>query len=310
MKYKTESDIFVYKRKGRDQVGIRCVVLNQQQQESIQKCGWVPDGLDFIPEKSVFFGAMTEQKKLAAVAIYSSARVMPGEVELVYICTAKVWRGQEIGLQLLKMSEQLLQKRGIRKIYSEWHGSAEELQQVSGYLSKVGYRPTMEPAHFAICPQGHFQNSALEKLQKAQPKAWNAVEKIQDYYDRRLKKLLLKQETTGFYLTEEEFVPELCRFYIEEDEIRAAICMRYRSDGNLGTIKGYISPALKYQYAMTMMIAVLIHDVQKVIKPGSKIYLKMYRKGFFESAKKLFGGIPEDIYFQEYERTIEALRAD
>ena len=85
--------------------------------------------------------------------------------------------------------------------------------------------------------------------------------------------------------------------YIEEDEIRGALCMRYRSDGNLTTMKGYISPNIQYKYAMTMLIAVLIHNVKTVIKPGSSIYVKIYRDGFYESAKKLFGDAQEEIVF-------------
>ena len=78
--------------------------------------------------------------------------------------------------------------------------------------------------------------------------------------------------------------------------------MRYRSDGNLTTMKGYISPNIQYKYAMTM----LIHNVKTVIKPGSSIYVKIYRDGFYESAKKLFGDAQEEIFFQEYERDLAA----
>ena len=281
---------------------LRCVVLNKEQQRQIRECGWIPEDLDFVPEKSIFFGGMTKEKKLAAVAVYSGSPSNAREMKLVYTGVAKKWRGNGLGIQLLALSAQQLKKRGIQRFCSEWQGTEEELSFVEDYLGRAGYAPVMEPCHLCICPQGYFQNGVLEKLKDAQPREWYSVIEIPDYYDRRLKKLLMKRETTGFYISEDEFAPELCRFYIEDDEIRAAACMRYRRDGGLISVKGYLSPDLKYKYAMTMMIAVLIHDTRTLLKPENKVYLKVYRGAFYESVKKLFGEIPEECYFQEYER--------
>ena len=281
---------------------LQCIVLSEEQQKQAQECGWIPDDLDFVPEKSIFFGGMTKEKQLAALAIYSGSEGKPGELELVYVCTDSAWRGNGAGIRLLEMAEGHLREQGIRKIRSEWQGTEAELARAAEYLGRAGYRPAAEPAHLCICPQEYFQNSTLDRLKGAQPEKWQSVEEIRDYYDHRLQRLLKKHETTGFYISREEFVPELCRFYIEDDEIRGAICMRYRRDGNLTSMKGYLSPDLKYPYAMTLMIAVLIHDAERVVKPGSTVYLKIYRKGFYDSVKKLFGAIPEECFFQEYER--------
>ena len=281
---------------------IHCVVLNEEQRRQAQKNGWIPEKLDFMPEKCVCFGGVTEEKKLAALAVYSGHRAKAGEIDLLYLFVNRQWRESGVGMQLLKQSEELLLKRGIRKIRSEWQGSLEQLAYVSRYLERAGYIATMKPSHLLVCRQGYFQNGALEKLKKAQPRQWQSVVEIKDYYDHRLRKFLASRNTTGFYIAEDEFEPELCRFYIEEDEIRGALCMRYRSDGNLTTMKGYISPNIQYKYAMTMLIAVLIHNVKTVIKPGISIYVKIYRDGFYESAKKLFGDAQEEIFFQEYER--------
>ena len=283
---------------------LQCMVLSEEQQRQAQECGWIPDDLDFEPEKSIFFGGMTEAQKLAALAIYSGNAGKPGELELVYVCTADAWLGNGAGIRLLEMAEEYLQEQGIQKIHSEWQGTEAELARLAEYLGRAGYRPATEPAHLCICPQGYFQNSTLDRLKDAQPEKWRSVTEIRDYYDHRLQRLLKKHETTGFYISREEFLPELCRFYIEDDEIRGAACMRYRRDGNLTTMKGYLSPDLKYPYAMTLLIAALVHDAGHMVKPGKRIYLKIYRNGFYDSVKKLFGAIPEECFFQEYERRL------
>lgn len=282
---------------------LQCMVLSEEQQRQVQECGWIPDNLDFVPEKSIFFGGMTEEQQLAALAIYSGNEGKPEELELVYVCTDSAWRGNGAGIRLLEMAEEYLHEQGIRKIHSEWQGTEAELARTAEYLGRAGYRPAAEPAHLCICPQEYFQNSTLDRLKDAQPEKWRSVVEIRDYYDRRLQRLLKKHDTAGFYISEDEFVPELCRFYIEDDEIRGAICMRYRRDGNLTSMKGYLAPDLKYPYAMTFLIAVLVHDAGRVAEPGKRIYLKIYRKGFYDSVKKLFGAIPEEYFFQKYERT-------
>lgn len=281
---------------------IQCIVLSEDQQKQAQACGWIPDDLYFVPERCIFFGGMTEQKQLAALAIYSGSAGIPGEMELVYVCTARAWRGNGVGIRLLEMAEQQLCKQGVQRIRCGWQGTEAELVRTAAYLEQIGYAPATEISHVCICPHEYFQNSSLNRLKEAQAEKWQSVVEIHDYYDHRLKKLLKKHETTGFYIEEDEFVPELCRFYMEDGEIRGAICMRYRRDGSLTSMKGYLSPDLKYKYAMTLMIAVLIYEAKHVAKPGSRVYLKIYRKGFYESVKKLFGEIPEEWFFQEYEK--------
>ena len=192
---------------------IHCVVLNEEQRRQAQKNGWIPEKLDFMPEKCVCFGGVTEEKKLAALAVYSGHRAKAGEIDLLYLFVNRQWRESGVGMQLLKQSEELLLKRGIRKIRSEWQGSLEQLAYVSRYLERAGYIATMKPSHLLVCRQGYFQNGALEKLKKAQPRQWQSVVEIKDYYDHRLRKFLASRNTTGFYIAEDEFEPELCRFY-------------------------------------------------------------------------------------------------
>ena len=80
--------------------------------------------------------------------------------------------------------------------------------------------------------------------------------------------------------------------------------MRFRKDGSLMTMKGYLSPKLKNRYAMTLLIASLISDLRTKLQPGIKIYIKIYRQSFYESVKKLFGEGQEQYVLQEYERVI------
>ena len=80
--------------------------------------------------------------------------------------------------------------------------------------------------------------------------------------------------------------------------------MRRMNNGDLKTVEGYLSAALRNKFAMTLLIAVLINDLRTVLQPGIKIYLKLYRSNFYESVKKLFGEGQEEYLFREYERVI------
>ena len=66
-------------------------------------------------------------------------------------------------------------------------------------------------------------------------------------------------------------------------------------------MKGYLSPTLKNKYAMTLLVAAQISDLRNALEPGTKIYLKLYRRSFYDNVKKLFGDGQTEFLFQEYE---------
>lgn len=284
---------------------IQCVLLKKEQQEQLIQCGWIPKELDIVPDEwRLFFGGIDEGKNLKAIAVYAVSSRNRRAATLEYVSVRKECRRQGVGTKLLQFSEEQLQLLGRKRLSCEWHGDEQDLENVTSFLQEAGFRPVMKPAHMLVYGQGQFQGSELQKLQKASPKLWKSVIRIDDYYDRRLRRLLAQYETTGFYMEERDYRPELCRFYIEDGEIRGAACMRRMKSGDLTTMKGYLSPALQNKFAMTLLIAVLINDLQMVLKPGIKIYLKLYRKKFYESVKKLFGEGQEEYLFREYERVI------
>ena len=128
--------------------------------------------------------------------------------------------------------------------------------------------------------------------------------RVDDYHARNLRKFLAQYETTGFYIKERDFRPELCRFYLEDGEIKAAAGMRILKNGSLTLMTGYISPALKYKNVTTFLIAALICDLRTVLRPGIKIYLKVYHNKIYESVKKILGEGQKEYILQEYERVI------
>ncbi len=284
---------------------IQCVLLKKEQQEQLIQCGWIPKELDIVPDEwRLFFGGLDEEKNLKAIAVYALSPRNRKNVALEYVFAQKQCRRQGVGTKLLQFSEEQLQLLGRKRLSCEWHGDEQDLENVTSFLQEAGFRPVMKPAHMVVYGQGQFQGSELQKLQKASPKLWKSVIRIDDYHDLRLRRLLAEYETTGCYIEESGYRPELCRFYIEDGEIRGAACMRCMKNGDLTTMKGYLSPALQNKFAMTLLIAVLINDLQTVLKPGIKIYLKLYRKKFYESVKKLFGEGQEEYLFREYERVI------
>lgn len=284
---------------------IQCVLLKKEQQEQLIQCGWIPKELDIVPDEwRLFFGGIDEGKNLKAIAVYVVSSRNRRAATLEYVSVRKECRRQGVGTKLLQFSEEQLQLLGRKRLSCEWHGDEQDLENVTSFLQEAGFRPVMKPAHMIVYGQGRFQGSELQKLQKASPKLWKSVIRIDDYHDLRLRRLLAQYETTGFYIEERDYRPELCRFYIEDGEIRGAACMRRMKSGDLTTMKGYLSPALQNKFAMTLLIAVLINDLRTVLKPGIKIYLKLYRKKFYESVKKLFGEGQEEYLFREYERVI------
>ena len=284
---------------------IQCVLLKKAQQDQMIQRGWITKELDIVPDEwRLFFGGLDEEKNLKAIAVYALSPRNRKNVALEYVFAQKQCRRQGVGTKLLQFSEEQLQLLGRKRLSCEWHGDEQDLENVTSFLQEAGFRPVMKPAHMVVYGQGQFQGSELQKLQKASPKLWKSVIRIDDYHDLRLRRLLAQYETTGFYIEESDYRPELCRFYIEDGEIRGAACMRCMKNGDLTTMKGYLSPALQNKFAMTLLIAVLINDLQTVLKPGIKIYLKLYRKKFYESVKKLFGEGQEEYLFREYERVI------
>ena len=284
---------------------IRCVLLKKEQQEQLIQCGWIPKELDIVPDEwRLFFGGLDEGKNLKAIAVYALSPRNRKNAALEYIFVQKRCRRQGVGTKLLQFSEEQLQLLGRKRLSCEWHGSEQDLENVTSFLQEAGFRPVKKPAHILVYNQGQFQGSELQKLQKTSPKLWKSVVRIDDYHELRMRRLLAQYETTGFYIEERDYDPELCRFYIEDGEIRAAACLRRMKNGDLTTMKGYLSPQLQNKFAMTLLIAVLINDLRTVLQPEIKIYLKLYRSNFYESVKKLFGEGQEEYLFREYERVI------
>lgn len=283
---------------------IRCVVFDEKQLEQLITGGWIPESLDITLQECCFFGGVDEQNQMRAIAIYSYSWLSRKDMKLEYVFVQAKWRRQGIGSRLLRLAEGQLQLMGMRKLFCEWYDTEPNMEIVSGCLKKARYTLTMDQAHVFAYTQGDFQGSELDKLKDSNLKMWESVIQIDDYHDRNLRKFLLEHETTGFYIKESDFRPELCRFYMEDGEIKGAACMRFRKDGSLMTMKGYLSPKLKNRYAMTLLIASLISNLRTKLQPGIKIYIKIYRQSFYESVKKLFGEGQEQYVLQEYERVI------
>lgn len=284
---------------------IRCIILKKEQQEQMIRCGWIPKELDIVPDESrLFFGGIDEDKRLKAIAVYSLPQRERREVTLEYVTVIQECRRQGVGTKLMQLAEQQLQLLGRKRLSCEWHGNEQDLENVTAFLQKAGFRPTMKPAHMVVYSRGQFQGSELQKLRDTPSKLWKAVVRIDDYHDLRLRRLLAQYERTGFYIEDRDYRPELCRFYIEGGEIKGAACMRRMRSGDLITVKGYLSPDLQNKFAMTLLIAVLIHDLSTILEPEIKIYLKLYHKNFYESVKKLFGEGQKEILFREYERVM------
>lgn len=281
---------------------IRCIVLKKEQQEALFQNGWIPKEFDLeAGGETLFFGGIDEKKNLNAIAVYSFSKENPRNRKLMYVYVRAKYRRQGVGSKLLMLCTEQLGNMGAKRLSCEWQGSEEELKQGTDFLLRAGFVPSMEAAPLLVYARGQFQGSELDKLKNAEPGIWKSMIHIEDYHDRTLQKLLAKQETTGFYIAESDYRPELCRFYLEEGEIRGAACMRQKKNGDLVTLKGYLSPTLKNKYAMTLLIAAQIYDLKAALKPETKIILKLYRQGFYEMVKKLFGDGQTESLFREYE---------
>lgn len=281
---------------------IRCVVLSAEQQEILFRNGWIPEELDLVTDQNtLFFGGIDEAKNLQAIAVYTFSKANRRNATLAYVYVTAKSRGQGIGTKLLALCGEQLKLMGTKKLTCEWQGSEEELERATYFLENAGFSATMEAAPVVEYVRGQFQGSGLDKLKETQPEVWNSMIYIENYRDKLLQKLLAKQEVTGFYIAESDYRPELCRFYLEDGEIKGAACMRQTKKGDLVTMKGYLSPTLKNKYAMTLLVAAQISDLRNALEPGTKIYLKLYRRSFYDNVKKLFGDGQTEFLFQEYE---------
>lgn len=280
------------------------MVFEEEQLQQLIDGGWIPNGLDISLDECCFFGGVDEQNQLRAVAVFSYSWLHQKYMKLEYVFVQNKWRRHGIGLRLLQLAEGRMQSIGIKNLVCEWYDTEPDMEIVSAFLKKAGFNTSMDQGHMFVYAQGDFQGSELDKLKETNLKMWDCVAQINDYHDRNLSKFLSQHETTGFYIKESDFRPELCRFYIEEGEIKGAACMRFRKDGSLITMKSYLSPKLKNKYAMTLLIADLVSNKQMQLSPEIKIYVKIYRKSFYESAKRLFGEGQEQYVLQEYERVI------
>lgn len=284
---------------------IRCTVLMKKQYDQLIENGWIPEELDVVPDKyTAVFGAVDQQNNLLAVAVFSTLPQDGRELKLEYISVHKLYHRQGIGSKLLLFAVRKLKSLGGTKICCEWWGKEADIDTTPVFLQKVGFMPIMKPEHMVVYLQGQFQDSSLEKLRGKESDIRKSVVKIENYYDLRLKRLLSQYETTGFFIGEQDFHPDLCRFYIEKGVLRGAACLRFMKDGNLKTLKGYMSPEVKNPYAMTFLVSILIYDLKGKVKPGTKIYLKLYRENFYESVINLFGEGHEQYLFQEFEREL------
>lgn len=281
---------------------IQGVILNQEQQEQLFRSGWIPESLDVTTgEEALFFGGIDTEKNLVAIAVWNISGAVRREAGLEYVFVRRQSRGQGVGLSLLRFCAEQLQQLGTRQLTGEWQDDAQELERVTHFLQKAGFLPTMETAPVVRYAPGQFQGSELEKLKTAQQDLWKAMVRIEDYRDRRLQKLLAQYETGGFYIAERDFEPELCRFYLEGGEIKGAACMRRTRNGDLKNLKGYLAPDLKNKFAMTLLVAAQIQALRGTIRPGTGIYMRFYRAGFYEAARKLFGEGEAEYCFREYE---------
>lgn len=283
-------------------MSLRCVLFGEEKQKRLKELGWIPKSLDAELSDCCIFGGVNEERKLQAIAIYTIFSVEQKTMRLEYVYVRKPLRSQGLGTEMLRLAEENLQEIGYRRVCCEIAGTEARMNQLHNYLKKVGFVEKGEKGHLLVCPQGHFQGSSLEKIHTANLSIMKNIVQLADYNDCRLKKLLSKKETTGFYIEKKDYRPELCRFYMEEGEIRGAACLRYRKDGSVVSMRGYLSPNLKYKNAMTLLITELIADVGKILKPGTYLYIKIYRDNFYESALKFFGKAEEELQVQEYQR--------
>ena len=283
---------------------IRCVVFDDTYLRQLKKRGWIPQDLEIGLEECCLFGGVDGEQQLRAIAIFSYTRLYRRDMRLEYVFVQEGWRRQGIGTELLQMAGAYLQPLGMRRMLCERYGAPEEMETLCAFLKKAGFSPKECEARMVAYSQGDFQGSALDRLRDANPQIWKHVVQIDDYHDRMLRRLLARHEATGFYIKEEDYEPKLCRFYVEDGEIRAAACMRFLPDGSLTTLKGYRSPDLKNKNCMTYLIAALIYGLKTELQPGVKIYVKVYRKKFYESVKALFGEGQEEYPLLEFERVI------
>lgn len=284
---------------------IQCSILQKEQQLQLLQNGWLPEELEIDPDENrLFFGGVDAQSRLVALAVYHLPVMDRHSAVLEYVSVPKHCRRQKVGTQLLHLAEQKLQQLGRKRVSCEWRGSQQEIEEMAAFLQSAGFHPAMKPSYLVKYAQGQFQGSKLDELQKAEPAIWKAIVRIDDYHDPRLQQLMKKHDATGFYIEERDYRPELCRFYIEGGEIKGAACMKRRKNGDLENVKGYLSPTLRNQYAMTLLIAALIYGLKTAVTPGRKIYLKIYRSSYYKSMVELFGEGLEKYVFQEYEKEI------
>lgn len=285
---------------------IRCVVLTEKQQRALLQNGWIPKELEIIPdEKRLFFGGIDERNNMRGIAVYRLPQKKRKKVVLEYVSVPKQCRRQGIATTLLRLAEKQLQQ--YERIVSARIGSKEELECASAFLQAIGFQPLIEPKYFLVYAQGQFQGSRLEQLKTVKKNFWDSVVRIDDYHDLRLKCFLTKPKADDFYIEERSYRPQLWRFFIEGGQIKGAAGMQFTPNGNLITRKGYLAPDLKNKYAMTLLIASLIYDLQDILQPDIKIYLKLYQSQYYKSVIELFGKGQEEYWFQEYGREIGGL---
>lgn len=284
---------------------IQGVVLSAEQQEQLLRNGWIPKTLDVeLNENTLVFGGVDAEKNLLAIAVWTPSGASCREAKLEYVFVRKQSRGQQMGVKLLQLCVEQFRQMGTVRLTGEWQDKEPALEKVTGFLERAGFQPTMEAAPVIRYVQGQLQGSELEKLNAMEQNLAKSMIRIEDYRDRRLQKLLAQRETTGFYIEERDFRPELCRFYLEGGEIKGAACMHQMKNGDLRSVKGYLAPNLKNKFAMTLLIATQIQELRGVLNPGTGIYIKFYRDYFYESARKLFGEGEEEYRFREYEYRI------
>lgn len=113
---------------------IRCVLLKKEQQEQLMRSGWIPAELDVVPdERRLFFGGIDEGKKLKAIAVYALSPRNWRDVTFEYVYVQKQCRRQGIGTKLQQLSEQQLKLLGKKRLNCEWHGSEQDLENVTSF---------------------------------------------------------------------------------------------------------------------------------------------------------------------------------